>query len=391
MRKPHGQSRAAIQAPPNGRKETNAPRRNRARRVASTCCNQWMTAQLFDAVPKARTGDRIAVLSPAFAAPAVAPAVHEQAIRRLRETTGLIPVEYPTTRQLDASAEARAADVTEAFADPSIRAVLATIGGDDQVTVIPHIDADVLAANPKPFLGYSDNTNLHNLLWTLGVPSFYGGSTQVHLGPGPHLDEVHVRSLRAALLDGGTLELTEPDESEDFGVPWEDPRSLSEFGNREAAEPWAWAGPARIAQGPTWGGCIEVIDQLAMAGRMPPTPDLTGAILLVETSEQLTPAPAVARWLRGLGERGVLGAVSGVMVARPPVSERGAPTPTSAERSMLRGAQRKAVVQQIMAYNPDAVVCVGVPFGHTRPQWIVPHGGTVRLDGGTRTVTADYS
>ena len=42
-------------------------------------------------------------------------------------------------------------------------------------------------------------------------------------------------------------------------------------------------------------------------------------------------------------------------------------------------------------YNPDAVVCVGIPFGHTRPQWILPHGGTITVDGTARRVTADYS
>lgn len=238
--------------------------------------NQGMVAKSFRAGPKAHPGDRVAMISPASAAPAISPTLHEQAMRRLTEATGLIPVEYPTTRQLGASAEARAADVTEAFADPSIRAVLATIGGDDQVTVIPHIDARVLAANPKPFLGYSDNTNLHNLLWNLGVPSFYGGSTQVHLGPGPHLDDIHVRSLRAALLDGGTLELTEPGESEDFGWPWEDPRSLLHFGAREATEPWTWVGPEKAVSGRSWGGGIEVIDQIVLAGRMPMSLTSTG-------------------------------------------------------------------------------------------------------------------
>ena len=133
-------------------------------------------------MPKAEIGDRVAILSPAFAAPAVSAAVHEQAMQRLTEATGLIPVEYPTTRQLGASPEARAADIGAAFADPSIRAVLATLGGDDQVTVVPHIDKELVATNPKPFLGYSYNTNLHNLLWSLGVPSYYGGATQVHLG-----------------------------------------------------------------------------------------------------------------------------------------------------------------------------------------------------------------
>lgn len=350
-----------------------------------------MTPPRFTSVPKAVPGDRVAVLSPAFAAPAVSPAVHEQAMRRLTESTGLIPVEYPTTRQLGASAEARATDVNAAFADASIRAVLATIGGDDQITVIPHLDDDVIAANPKPFLGYSDNTNLHNHLWSLGVPSFYGGSTQVHLGPGPAVDEIHLLSLRAALLDGGEIQLTEPGESEDFGVEWTDPRALTEFGEREATEPWTWAGPDRAVEGRTWGGCIEVIDQLAVADRMPATGDLDGAILLLETSEELPDADQVMRWVRGLGERGILSAVAGVLVARPPVSELHRSVPSVKERSQLRAAQRHTVIEQVARYNPDAVVCVGAPFGHTRPQWIVPYGGTIRLDGAERTVTADYS
>ncbi|GAB3297749.1 hypothetical protein GCM10027298_09160 [Epidermidibacterium keratini] len=70
--------------------------------------------------------------------------------------------------------------------------MLATTGGDDQVTVVPHIDEDVLAANPKPFLGYSDNTNLHNLLWSVGVPSFYGGLGRIRrAGLGPQLGWLH--------------------------------------------------------------------------------------------------------------------------------------------------------------------------------------------------------
>jgi muramoyltetrapeptide carboxypeptidase LdcA involved in peptidoglycan recycling len=174
--------------------------------------------------PKASPGDRVAVLSPSFAAPAVAPQVHEQALQRLADTTGLVPVEYPTTRRLDASTQDRAADLNAAFADPEIRAVLATIGGEDQITVVPHLDPEILRADPKPFLGYSDNTNLLNWMWTSGVAGFYGGSTQVHLGPGPGLDPVHATSLRAALLTGELVQLTEPGESEDIGKDWNDLR-----------------------------------------------------------------------------------------------------------------------------------------------------------------------
>ncbi|MDQ0735009.1 S66 family peptidase [Arthrobacter agilis] len=349
-----------------------------------------MTSQTFSVLKKAVAGDRVAVLSPAFAAPAIATDVHEQAMRRLSETTGLVPVEYPTTRQLGASPQARAVDITAAFADPSIRAVLATIGGNDQITVIRHLDAAVIAANPKPFLGYSDNTNLHNFLWGLGVPSYYGGSTQVHLGAGPHIDDLHLLSLRAALLDGGSIELTDPGESEDYGVPWTDARALTEFGSREATAPWMWSGPRKVVEGPSWGGCLEVIDQIALADRMPSVADLAGAILLFETSEELPPADDVVGWVRALGERGILEAVAGVLVARPPVSRLGEPVPSADDRARLRAEQSDAMTGQINAYNPDAVVCVGVPFGHTRPQWVLPHGGLIRLDGSTGTVTADY-
>jgi muramoyltetrapeptide carboxypeptidase LdcA involved in peptidoglycan recycling len=47
--------------------------------------------------------------------------------------------------------------------------VLATTGGDDQITVIRHLDARLVVDDPKPFLGYSDNTNLLNWLWANGV------------------------------------------------------------------------------------------------------------------------------------------------------------------------------------------------------------------------------
>jgi len=334
-------------------------------------------------------GDRVAVLSPAFAAPAVAPDLHEQALRRLRAHTGLVPVEYPTTRQLGASAQDRAADVNAAFADPSIRAILATIGGDDQLTVVPHLDPALAMADPKPFIGYSDNTNILNWLWGHGIRGYYGGSTAVHLGPGPAVDDIHLRSLRAALIDGGALEITEPGESEDVGRRWADPRALTEYGDRTPTEPWTWAGPATRVRGRTWGGCLESIDGLAFLGRLPDAGELDGAILLLETSEERPPAGWVARWLRYLGERGILSAAAGVLVARPPVSDfEFHPSPEQA--AMLRAAQRDAVLDVVGRYNPDAVVCIGVPFGHTRPQWILPYGGTMTLDGAARTVTADY-
>ncbi len=341
--------------------------------------------------PKAAPGDRIAILSPSFAAAGAFPAVHEQAMRRFAEVTGCVPVEYPTTRQVGAPPEARAADIDAAFADPTIRGILAVVGGDDQITVIPHLDGRLARADPKPFLGTSDNTNLHHWLWANGVASFYGGSTQVHLGPGAGVDDVHALSLRAALTTGGLVEITDPGESEDVGWDWNDPRALTSSGEREPTEPWAWYGPARSVTGRSWGGCLEVVQWVLTAGRFPfDAGVLDGGVLLLETSEELLPALEVGRIVRSLGERGILGAVAAVLVARPPVSDLGH-RPEAAERARLRAAQRDVVAEVVARYNPEAVLCVGVPFGHTRPQWILPHGGAVTVDGAARRVFADYS
>ena len=110
-----------------------------------------------------------------------------------------------------------------AFADPDIKAVLATIGGDDQITVLPFLDPEVVMANPKAFFGYSDNTNLLNWLWYHGIAGYHGGSTMVHLGRPGGLHPVSTASLRAALLDGGELPLHQVDRFSEVELSWADP------------------------------------------------------------------------------------------------------------------------------------------------------------------------
>ena len=91
--------------------------------------------------PKLRPGDRVAVLSPSAGLPELFPRPFELGLARLRDEFGLVPVEYPATRRMGASAADRAADIHAAFTDPGIAAVIASIGGDDQITVLPQLDA----------------------------------------------------------------------------------------------------------------------------------------------------------------------------------------------------------------------------------------------------------
>jgi muramoyltetrapeptide carboxypeptidase LdcA involved in peptidoglycan recycling len=86
----------------------------------------------------------------------------------------------------------------------------------------------------------------------------------------------------------------------------------------------------------------------------------------------------------------MLAAVDAVLVARPPASNLDRPRPSLDDRAAHRAAQRDVAVETIARYNPQAVVCVGIPFGHTRPQWILPYGGEVTVDGASHAVWADY-
>ena len=60
------------------------------------------------------------------------------------------------------------------FRGSSIKGIIASIGGDDAIRLIPHIDLNVIADNPKVFLGYSDPTVLHFGCLKAGLGSFYG-------------------------------------------------------------------------------------------------------------------------------------------------------------------------------------------------------------------------
>src|SRR5690242_3988641 len=104
--------------------------------------------------PPIEPGSTVAVVSPSWAAPEQYPAVHERALQRLRDVLGVAPVEYVSTRR-SASPQQRARDLMAAFADPQVGAILATIGGDDQITVLRHLDPDVVVRHPTRFLGYS--------------------------------------------------------------------------------------------------------------------------------------------------------------------------------------------------------------------------------------------
>ncbi|GAA0941652.1 S66 peptidase family protein [Nonomuraea longicatena] len=340
--------------------------------------------------PKPAPGDRVAVLSPAAGLPGVFPLPFEAGLRVLRDDFGLVPVEYPTTRVMGASPSARAADLTAAFADPTIKAVIASIGGDDQITVIPHLDDEVIRANPKPFFGSSDNTNLLAHLWSLGLVGYHGGGVMQHLGRSGGMHPLTEESLRAALFTSGSFRLRESGSFSDVDMDWADPDSFTAPPPATPSEGWVWHRPEQVVEGPSWGGDLEILSWLLAAGRdVRGVEERSDLVLFLETSEELPSATEVFRMLRNMGERGLLARFPAILWGRPKAWSFDRPGDL-AERAEYAKQQRAAVLRVLETYAPEAMVVFDVDLGHTDPQLVIPYGGTVRVDGPSRSITVDY-
>ena len=333
-------------------------------------------------------GDKVAIVSPSRGLPEIFPGPYELGLRRLRDDFGLIPVEYPTTRVLAASPQARATDLHAAWSDPSIRAVIATIGGDDQLTVLKHLDPAVFQADPKPFFGYSDNTNLLNFLYSLGLPAFHGGSVMVQFGRGGAMHPDSERSLRAALFTPGEFELTPAEAWTDHDHDWAVPANLETEPPLFPGTGWTWQGTQPVS-GRLWGGNLEILDwQLSTNRWMLPTDSYDG-VLFLETSEELPTAETVYRILRTFGERGLLQRFDAVLWGRPK-SWSLEHHFTPAESVAYVTAQYLAVDRALTEYNPTAVVVKGLDIGHTDPQQVLPYGGQAQITPATNRITVTY-
>ncbi|MEU2226182.1 S66 peptidase family protein [Streptomyces sp. NPDC018347] len=341
--------------------------------------------------PKPVPGDRIAILSPASGLAGILPRPHELGLRRLREDFGLEPVEYPATRTMGATPEERAADLHAAFADPTIKAVMATIGGDDQITVLPHLDRELLRANPKPFFGSSDNTNLLLLLHNLGIVGYHGACLMTQLGRPYALHPLTAESLRAALFDSGPYELRPAERYGDVDRDWADPATFDAEPASQPAGGWLWHQPGRLVEGLAWGGNLEILSWLLMADREVERDPAAyeGRVLFLETSEELPSGETVFRILRNMGERGLLERFPALLTARAKAWSFEQPNDDDAKRRYAT-EQREAVLRALAVYAPHTMAVFDVDFGHTDPQLVIPYGGRVRVDGRARRITVTY-
>lgn len=343
----------------------------------------------FSKLPKLKPDDKVAILSPSSDAASYFPWVLDRGINQLKEEFLLVPVEYPSTRQRGASPSARASDVMAAFENKEIKAIFSTIGGDDQIKLLPYLDAGIIKKNIKPFVGYSDNTNISHYLWNLGIPSYYGGAIMVQFAmPGNGMFPSTSGSIHHALFSEGAYDVAPSSHFTDIELDWADEASLGKSRTLELNEGWHWDGSG-LAEGILWGGCVETILKLLASGMPTPKPKDNNLILFLETAENIPDHWIVESLLTALGERGLLSKASGVLIGRPKAWDFSKQL-SQDQRDQYRRDQRDTVIRTVRSYRKNIPIVQNLDFGHTDPQIIVPSGNTAVIDSMAETIKFYY-
>lgn len=329
--------------------------------------------------PKAlQRGDRIMTVTPFWGGPSVFPHVFDAGILYLEQQFGLQVVEAPHARSsvnwLDKNPEARANDLMTAFEDTTIRGIFASIGGDDSIRILPFLNLDIIAQNPKVFIGYSDVTAIHFACLKAGISSFYGPSVMSGFAENLGMTSAGRDSFERAVFQSEPIGLL-PRNDEGWTtemLDWSDPKNQNIERRREKDCGLEVLQGVGKHIGRLVGGCAEVLETLK-ATTWWPTPDYwDGAVLFYETSEEAPSADQVRRWMRNYAAQGILGKLSGIVLARPGGAE------TTPE---YRQAQKDAVMAVILECGlMDLPVLADADIGHTDPIYTLPFGARVALD-----------
>ncbi|HEV8052852.1 MAG TPA: S66 peptidase family protein [Parachlamydiaceae bacterium] len=331
-----------------------------------------------------KPGDKVAIVSPSSGMPCLFPWVYEQGIERLKTVFQLEPIEFPTARQspeyLSQNPKARAEDINQAFADSSVKAIVATIGGNDQIRILPYLDKKVLSANPKIFMGYSDNTNLHLFLWNLGIISYYGGAIMTQFAMGGGMQDYTIDSIRRAIFTPPIGQITAAPEYSDADLDWADKQNLDRKRPMYLSQEWHWHNTQNNSiEGRLWGGCLEVLDlHLSVKQYLPTAEQLEGTVLFIETSEEMPSEGFVYRFVAALAELGLLKKFKAILMAYPKAQFCGKLPPEGREVYIYN--QQNAVKNALKDYGSNIPVIFNMNFGHTDPQIIIPNGGNVKIN-----------
>jgi muramoyltetrapeptide carboxypeptidase len=301
--------------------------------------------------PRFAVGDTIGIAAPA--SPPDKPDVIEDSIARFGALGFKVRAGANLRKRegyLAGSDQERAADINALFADPEVKAIFALRGGYGSCRILPLLDYDLIRANPKSFVGYSDITAMQlAILVKTGLVTYHGSNASSALA------EANIAMFREMLID--------------------DVSHRPPVGGRQIL--FARRGPpgdrlksvvsGRI-EGQLLGGNMTCLLRLLAT---PYAPDFRGAILFLEdTGEKAYRVDGMFTHLRLAG---ILDQIGGLVLGQFDHTD------PAEQNRVAQCLQREA--------EHIGVPCVsGAPIGHFPTQIIVPQGASAELDADNGTL-----
>jgi muramoyltetrapeptide carboxypeptidase len=247
--------------------------------------------------------------------------------------------------------EDRAADLNAMWRDPEVRAIFCLQGGYGSPRIVPLLDREAVAANPKAVMGYSDITALHLAVAAWGdVISFYSNGA---LGVGAvEVTDFSKQSLHRALFG-----------DEPYGRIGPNPDD-------------AWVTTIRggTATGRLIGGCFGLVEgTIGTDWEI----DTRGKILFLESTDD-DEVYSMDNGLTHLRNAGKLDGVAGIVIGDMPGKHSGVTQELSLED----------VLEELL--EPLGIpVIAGLPIGHGKHHATVPIGALATLDADAGTLVVD--
>ena len=192
-----------------------------------------------------------------------------------------------------------------------------------------------------------------------------------------------VDSVRRTLFSAEPIGVIEPNQAEwtvEY-LPWENPENQSIRRKLNPCTGWRFHQNEGIVEGQLFGGCVEVLDWLRGTDYFPPTGDLQGAVLFLETSEEGAPPSFLSRFVRCLAAMGVLEGLKGILLGRP-----GGDVDPQTFREYDDALCK--TVREEYGLN-DMPIVTNMDFGHTDPMFVIPIGTKVRINSTKQEIAID--